>query len=125
MQIKAAIAAAKSEPFLIDVLELEDPREDEVLIRVVGVGICHTDLVVRDQYYPTPLPAVLGHEGAGVVERVGTRVTKVQPGDHVVLSYLGCGACPNCLQGQMAYCPHLFALNFGGGRPDGSKALLR
>src|SRR5262249_6461614 len=79
----------------------------------------------RDQYYPTPLPAVLGHEGAGVVEQVGARVAKVQPGDHVVLSYLSCGACPNCQQGQIGYCPHLFALNFGGGRLDGSKALRR
>lgn len=66
MQIRAAVAAAKSEPFSIEMLELEDPRDDEVLVRMVGVGICHTDLVVRDQYYPTPLPAVLGHEGAGV-----------------------------------------------------------
>jgi aryl-alcohol dehydrogenase len=125
MQIRAAVAAAKSEPFSIEALELEEPRDDEVLVRMVGVGICHTDLIVRDQYYPTPLPAVLGHEGAGVVERVGGRVTKVQPGDHVVLSYLSCGACPNCQQGQMVYCPYLFALNFGGGRLDGSKALRR
>ncbi len=94
MQIKAAVVAAKAEPFSIEMLELEDPRDDEVLVRMVGVGICHTDLVVRDQYYPTPLPAVLGHEGAGVVERVGARVAKVQAGDHVVLSYLSCATCP-------------------------------
>src|SRR5262245_31404181 len=125
MQIRAAVATAKSEPFAIEALEIDDPRDDEVLVRMVGVGICHTDLIVRDQYYPTPLPAVLGHEGAGVVERVGARVTKVQPGDHVVLSYLSCGTCPNCQRGQMFYCPQLFALNFGGGRLDGSKALRR
>jgi aryl-alcohol dehydrogenase len=123
MQIRAVVAIAKSEPFSVETLELEEPRDDEVLVHIVGVGVCHTDLVVRDQYYPTPLPAVLGHEGSGIVERVGARVTKVQPGDHVVLSYLTCGACANCQAGQIGYCPQLFALNFGGGRLDGSKAL--
>ena len=125
MRIRAAVAVTKSEPFSVETLDLEEPRDDEVLVRIVGTGICHTDLIVRDQYYPTPLPAVLGHEGSGVVERVGARVAKVQPGDHVVLSYLSCGACPNCQSGQTVYCPHLFALNFGGGRPDGAKALRR
>ena len=71
MRIRAAVAVAKSEPFSVEALDLEEPRDDEVLVRIAGTGICHTDLIVRDQYYPTPLPAVLGHEGSGVVERVG------------------------------------------------------
>ncbi len=125
MQITAAVARAKSQPFSVEPLELEEPRPDEVLVRIVGTGVCHTDLIVRDQYYPTPLPAVLGHEGAGVVERVGEQVTKVQPGDHVVLTYLSCGRCPACQQGALGYCPQLFTLNFGGGRADGSRALRR
>ncbi len=54
--------------------EVEEPREDEVLVRIVATGICHTDLIVRDQWYPVPLPIVLGHEGAGIVEAVGERV---------------------------------------------------
>lgn len=78
MRIRAAVAVTKSEPFSVETLDLEEPRDDEVLLRIVGTGICHTDLIVRDQYYPTPLPAVLGHEGAGVVERVGARVAKVR-----------------------------------------------
>src|ERR671926_915773 len=69
MEITAAVAREKEHPFSVEELELEEPRADEVLVRVVGTGVCHTDLVVRDQYYPTPLPAVLGHEGSGVGER--------------------------------------------------------
>ncbi len=71
---------------MIEELELEEPRDDEVLVRIVGVGLCHTDLSCRDPMYPVPLPAVLGHEWAGIVERVGDKVTRVQPGDHVVKS---------------------------------------
>ena len=123
MQIRAAVATAKSEPFVVQTLELDEPQPDEVLVRVVASGVCHTDLVVRDQYYPTPLPAVLGHEGAGIVERVGERVTRVQPGDHVVMSYLTCGDCLACREGRPGQCPDLFALNFGGARADRSQAL--
>ncbi len=123
MQIRAAVATAKWEPFVIQTLELDEPRPDEVLVRVVATGVCHTDLVVRDQYYPTPLPAVLGHEGAGIVERVGERVTRVQPGEHVVMSFLTCGACSACHEGQPGQCPEFFALNFGGARGDHSQAL--
>ena len=64
-------------------LELGELRPDEVLVKVAAAGVCHTDLIVRDQWYPVPLPAVLGHEGAGIVEAVGDGVTKVVPGDHV------------------------------------------
>ena len=84
MKITAAVTPAKSQPFSLATLDLDDPRDDEVLVRVVATGLCHTDLVCRDQAYPVPLPAVLGHEGAGIVERVGARVTKVVPGDPVV-----------------------------------------
>ena len=91
MRIHAAVTEENGAPFEIRELELDDPRADEVLVRVVACGICHTDLIVRDQWYPVPLPAVLGHEGAGVVEAVGAAVTKVVPGDHVPLSYGSCG----------------------------------
>ena len=83
--IKAAVVREQSGPFLLEDIHLEEPRDNEVLVRIRGAGLCHTDLVVRDQIYPTPLPAVLGHEGAGVVEQVGKHVTTVAPGDHVVL----------------------------------------
>lgn len=118
--IRAAVVRTKSAPFAIETLDLDEPRDDEVLVRIVGAGMCHTDLIVRDQYYPVPLPAVLGHEGSGIVERVGAAVTKVQPGDHVVLTYASCGVCANCLKGLSGYCAEIFPRNFGGTRADGS-----
>ncbi|MCM8748766.1 NAD(P)-dependent alcohol dehydrogenase [Thermomicrobiaceae bacterium CFH 74404] len=117
---RAAVVEQKHGPFVVREVELGEPREDEVLVKVVAAGICHTDLIVRDQWYPVPLPAILGHEGAGVVEAVGSRVTKVKPGDHVVLTFLSCGRCRNCLRGRPSYCLDLYRLNFGGSRPDGS-----
>ena len=119
-QIKAAVVREKSGPFVLEQIQLEEPRDDEVLVKIHGVGVCHTDIVVRDQYFPTPLPAVLGHEGSGIVEKVGKNVTTVAPGDHVVLSYASCGVCKNCRDGELGYCPDLFGRNFSGGRPDGS-----
>jgi aryl-alcohol dehydrogenase len=116
----AAIVREPGGAFRLENIQLEAPRENEVLVRIAGVGMCHTDLVVRDQYFPTPLPAVLGHEGAGIVEAVGSGVTKVAPGDHVVLSYASCGMCANCQRGLCGYCPDLYGRNFSGGRPDGS-----
>lgn len=120
IDIQAAVVRTQGGAFEIEALSLEEPRPGEVLVRIAGVGVCHTDLVVRDQYFPTPLPAVLGHEGSGVVERVGPGVTKVAPGDHVVLSYASCGQCANCQKGLYGYCPDLYGRNFTGARPDGS-----
>ncbi|WP_324698886.1 NAD(P)-dependent alcohol dehydrogenase [Novosphingobium sp. RL4] len=105
--------------------ELEAPRDTEVLIRIVATGMCHTDLAVRDGVLPTPLPAVLGHEGAGVVLAVGDKVESVAPGDHVVLTFLPCASCPQCLRGAPAACERIGPLNFGGARADGSHALTR
>lgn len=121
IDIQAAVVRTQGGAFAIEPLRLEEPGPGEVLVRVAGVGVCHTDLVVRDQHFPTPLPAVLGHEGSGVVERVGPGVTKVAPGDHVVLSYASCGQCANCQRGQLGYCPDLYGRNFAGTRPDGSQ----
>ncbi|PDT50105.1 alcohol dehydrogenase [Sinorhizobium fredii] len=116
----SAVVDGKSEAFRLTKLMLEEPRPDEIVVEIVGVGICHTDIVVRDQHYPTPLPAVLGHEGAGVVVKVGSAVTKVVPGDHVVLAYGSCGKCENCQKGEAGYCLDFFGYNFGGSRSDGS-----
>lgn len=123
VRARAAVVEEKGGPFVLRDVELEEPREDEVLVRVVAAGICHTDLIIRDQWYPVPLPVVLGHEGAGVVEAVGSRVTKVSPGDHVVLTFLSCGRCRNCLGGRPSYCLSMYTLNFGGSRPDGSSPI--
>lgn len=120
MQVKAAVATVKEQPLEIVELEVDDPRADEVQVRMVATGVCHTDAIVRDQWYPVPLPAVLGHEGAGIVERVGAGVTSVQPGDHVVLSFASCGVCASCQKGHPAYCVEFYQRNFGGTRPDES-----
>jgi aryl-alcohol dehydrogenase len=123
VQITAAVAREHDAPFTIEQLDLDPLRHNEVRVRMVATGICHTDVLVRDGIYPTPLPAVLGHEGAGVVEEVGDSVVSVAPGDHVVLAAAYCGRCKRCRNGQMAYCENLMAADFGGRRPDGSTSL--
>jgi aryl-alcohol dehydrogenase len=123
MKITAAVVDEKSAPFELRELELEAPRSGEVLVRIVATGICQSDLHVRDQEYPVPLPAVFGHEGAGVVAAVGATVNSVSPGDHVILSYQSCGQCRPCLQGHYSYCQRAFEANFGGARLDGSNGL--
>ncbi|MEM6831995.1 MAG: NAD(P)-dependent alcohol dehydrogenase [Pseudomonadota bacterium] len=120
LEMTAAVVREKGGEFQLESVSLEDPRDNEVLVKIAGVGMCHTDLVVRDQYFPTPLPAVLGHEGSGEVVKVGASVTKVKPGDKVVLSFASCGACSNCQSGNYGYCPDLYGRNFAGTRPDGS-----
>ncbi len=121
--IKAAVVRKKGGPFSIEALSVETPRADEVLVRIVATGMCHTDIVIRDQVYPVPLPIVLGHEGAGVVESVGAGVRKVAPGDHVVLSFMSCGHCARCAAGEPAYCAKGHPLCFGGAREDGTTAM--
>ncbi|MEL7129485.1 MAG: NAD(P)-dependent alcohol dehydrogenase [Pseudomonadota bacterium] len=123
MQIKGAVAYKGAADFKIETLELEDPREDEILVRIKGVGICHTDIVFGSGAMPYPFPAVLGHEGSGIVEAVGTKITKVRPGDHVVMTFRSCGACDLCDDGEAAYCRTMPMLNYTGRREDGSSAI--
>src|SRR5689334_44089 len=96
MKIRAAVAREKGARLSLETIDLETPRPDEIRVKVSATGVCHTDLVVRDGLLPTPLPVVLGHEGAGIVEAVGAAITKVKPGDHVVMTFNSCGACPSC-----------------------------
>ncbi|MBC7946713.1 MAG: NAD(P)-dependent alcohol dehydrogenase [Chitinophagaceae bacterium] len=125
-KIRAAVVREKGGLFLLEDIELNTRlRPDEVLIRIVAAGVCQTDAHVRDQDLPVPLPLVLGHEGAGVVEAVGDAVVSIEIGDHVVLSYPSCGHCHPCLQGTPAYCEHGMQLCFGGSRLDGSTALSK
>jgi aryl-alcohol dehydrogenase len=109
--------------FELGAVLMEPPRPDEVVVRIVAAGRCHTDLVVRDQVYPVPLPIVLGHEGVGIVETVGSGVTKVKVGDRVALSFMPCRQCRPCLDGSPASCANFNGINFAGERPDGSHAL--
>ncbi|WSA74293.1 NAD(P)-dependent alcohol dehydrogenase [Streptomyces sp. NBC_01799] len=122
--VTAAVVREKGGPFTFEDLTLDTVlRPDEVLVKVVATGLCQTDIHVRDQALPTPLPVVLGHEGAGIVERVGDAVSTVTPGDRVVMSYQACGHCTPCLSGNPAYCALSFPANFGGSRLDGTNAL--
>ena len=123
MKITAAVATAAHAPFDIRELDLGEPQANEVLVRIVGVGLCHTDLIARDQFVPLPLPAVLGHEGAGIVEAVGSEVEDLAPGDHVVISFASCGHCPRCDEHLPSYCQSFPLLNYSGRRPDGSTPL--
>jgi aryl-alcohol dehydrogenase len=118
--IRAAIAREPGKPLQFETATLEAPRDNEVLVRMVATGVCHTDMVIRDQQFKTPLPMILGHEGAGVVEQIGRNVTTVAVGDHVVMTYMYCGLCAPCATGHPAHCANMGPLNFGGGRLDGS-----
>lgn len=117
MKIQAAITHAQGEPFSIEEVTLSGPGLNEVLVRVVATGVCHTDAVGRDLGV-SPYPIVLGHEGAGVVERVGDNVSSIAPGDHVVMSFAHCGRCDNCLTGHPTVCAIFNELNFGGRMDD-------
>ncbi|MGW3132292.1 NAD(P)-dependent alcohol dehydrogenase [Streptomyces sp. NPDC001076] len=126
MKITAAVSrAGRAVPGLEEV-DLEDPRPDEVLVRVVATGICHTDVNAHQgRGLPVPRPIVLGHEGAGVVAAVGAGVTRLVPGDHVVLSGNSCGVCPRCLDARPTYCREAMRVAFGGARLDGSSPVTR
>jgi aryl-alcohol dehydrogenase len=121
MKVTAAVLRTGDGPFTGEQLDLAEPNADEVVVRVVAAGMCHTDLLSRE------LPPeffggaqVYGHEGAGIVEAVGSAVTHVAPGDHVVLSFNSCGSCPACTKGRLPYCFDFSLHNMSGGRPDGS-----
>lgn len=125
MRVTAAVLNDYDTPFVIEELDLDDPRPGEVLVKVTAAGICHTDGLAQHADLPFPTPGVLGHEGAGVVEAVGAGVTSVSPGDPVVIGWPWCGECEHCRTGQPRYCDQLGPLLAGGGRADGSTALSR
>ncbi len=120
MQTRAAVLTEPNEPFRIIKIEIGEPRDDEVLVRIDAVGICHTDLVFASGAMPTPFPLILGHEGAGVVERVGRDIVDLEAGDKVLLTFDSCGHCPKCREERPAYCHEFVPLNFAGVRADGS-----
>lgn len=125
MQVTAAVVREAEKPFQIEELELDAPRDDEILVKIHSVGVCHTDIGVRNQWLPVPLPVVLGHEGAGVVESVGAGITKVEPGDKVVLTFASCHNCTMCNRGEPSYCEQFVPRNVAGSRLDGTTALHR
>ncbi|MFI7404059.1 NAD(P)-dependent alcohol dehydrogenase [Streptomyces sp. NPDC049541] len=123
---RAAVVESGGAPFTLADVELDEPGPHEAVVRMVAAGLCHTDLGVASGGLPFPLPGVLGHEGAGVVEAVGPAVTGIAPGDHVVLSFTSCGECRNCHGGHPAYCATWLPLNLiGGSRADGTSTISR
>jgi len=103
--MKAAVLRQINQPLEIEDIDHGDPGPREVLIRTVAAGVCHSDLHFQNGSYPHPLPAVLGHESAGIVEAVGRDVTYVKPGDHVITCLSAfCGHCEYCLTGHMSLC---------------------
>jgi aryl-alcohol dehydrogenase len=120
MQARAAVMAEPHGRWTIEALDVDEPGPQEVRVRVVASGICQTDVHARDGFFPIPCPAVYGHEGAGVVERVGTAVTTLKPGDHVIMANPSCGECPDCLAGFETYCSKAPVLKQSGYRSDGT-----
>lgn len=104
MQIKAAVYRERSKPLTIENIELAEPGPDEVLVKTVACGVCHSDLHALHGAIPSPAPAVFGHEPAGIVQAIGSRVRNVEPGDHVIAcTSISCGSCLQCTVGR----PHL------------------
>jgi aryl-alcohol dehydrogenase len=124
-KIRAAVLRRRGGPLKIETIEMEGPRADEILVRLVASGICHTDIGFIDDWSSSDAPVVLGHEGAGIVEAVGKGVKGLRPGDPVVLSYQSCGRCSPCRHGRPAGCARFYEANFGFGRLDGTNALER
>ena len=124
--IRAAVLDGVGSEFAITAVQLANPQPHEIIVRVVAAGVCGTDIHVQHGGIPFPLPGVVGHEGAGIVEQVGTSVTSVVPGDKVLMTFTSCGACRNCLTAHPAYCEQFLSLNLlGGRRSDGSATLRR
>jgi len=121
MKIKAAVVEQQGAPFVIkDNIELAPLHPDDVQVHMVASGICHSDEALRKGDAIIGYPIVLGHEGSGIVEKVGSNVQSLKVGDHVVLSFYACGICENCLKGVPTQCLNYAENNLSGVRPDGS-----
>ena len=114
MQATAAVMRATRQPLSIETIDVDPPGPDEVLIRMVAVGICGSDRHVIEGHYPASIPSVCGHEGSGIVEAVGPGVTSIAVGDHVIQTFVGpCGSCAACRRGKRTFCS-------AGSNPDGT-----
>jgi S-(hydroxymethyl)glutathione dehydrogenase/alcohol dehydrogenase len=125
MRIRAAVLHEPGTPLVVQDVELDEPKEDEVLVRVVAAGVCHSDVHLADGALGAGRwPIVLGHEGAGVVEAVGDRVTHVAPGDRVALCFVpACGACRACRSGRPNLCEPAGRNGVAGMLMDGTSRL--
>jgi aryl-alcohol dehydrogenase len=123
MKATAALLKEPHTDLVLEEVELDELRYDEILVRMKGVGICHTDMAAQEGVIPVPYPSVLGHEGSGIVEAVGRAVQHLAKGDHVALSFDHCGECASCRAGSPAYCEVFGAMNYFGCRMDGTTTL--
>ena len=119
MKVQAAVTREKGK-LAIETVELAEPKAGEVLVKLVASGICHTDTAVIEQYLPVSFPIVAGHEGVGIVEKVGPGVLSLAVGDRVVLTFPSCGACEHCEDSHPYSCDDNFNMLFGGKFRDGS-----
>ena len=124
--MKAAILEAPATELVVESIDCQEPQAGEVLVRIAASGVCHSDLNVVHGTQTSPLPVVLGHEGAGIVEAVGPNVTRVRVGDHVVLSWVpSCGQCVYCLSGHPNLCSVAYTAMAKGTLLDGTSRLSR
>lgn len=120
---RAAVLKNPKGDFVFKDVFIDDPSEHEILVQMVACGICHTDIAIQDGLVEMRFPCILGHEGAGIVEKLGKKVSRFKPGDKVLLSFTSCGRCRNCQKDHPAYCSHFEEMNFGWGRLDGSSMI--
>ena len=105
MKVKAAVLYEAKKPLVVETVDLDEPKDSEVLVRMVSAGVCYSDYHIMKGEWTMPLPMVLGHEAAGIVEKVGSRVSRVKPGDHVILNFRpNCGTCHHCVVGHPVRC---------------------
>jgi S-(hydroxymethyl)glutathione dehydrogenase/alcohol dehydrogenase len=123
-KMKAAILYEAKKPMQVEEVTIDDPQDHEVMVKLVATGICHSDLLPIKGDVPQAMPVVVGHEGGGIVEKVGPGVTRVQPGDHVIIaSVYNCGKCRSCVEGQTSLCLESLTWHLMGGLPGGGKRL--
>jgi len=119
--MRAAVLYGWNEPFKVEQVDLQEPRQGEVLVKLAASGVCHSDLSIQRGLLPMPPPIIIGHEGAGVVEAVGPGVTSVKPGDHVILTWLySCGRCRDCGRGRPHLCETAAMATMTGAMYDGT-----
>src|SRR5215510_14959202 len=124
MRIKAAILWERGKPLSVEDVELDPPGAGEMLVEIKAAGVCHSDLHPAYDDWPTRTPLVLGHEGAGIVRDVGAGVSRVKPGDHVVLCWApACGVCPSCVDGHAVLCDRLDRTTYRNRLPAGAPRL--
>jgi len=125
MKTTVAVVNSQGADFSLEEVELSAPLADEVLVKIVATGLCHTDIHLKGFLPEEMFPNVFGHEGAGIVEAVGEGVTGIEVGDHVVLSFRSCRSCENCTSGMVGYCDSSLLLNYMGMRMDGTTTYSR